>query len=175
MISLVLASWTRLYAIPELADFAGNGGDRINKKCRQFLDKFVASTAAAGGDLVKEEMAKLGRRGSGGGGGGKANGGSPKRKNAQREEYESEEGGSPKKGKGKGGKTSPAKAKNGSGGGKGKGQAKDGAKVKVEEVGSDASDEKAEISEDEAYRYAGWSFSFIAMVIVNSGGGSSCT
>lgn len=152
MISLILASRPELYAIPELADFAGKGGDRINKKCRQFLDKFVASTASAGGDLVKEEMVKLGRRGGGGGGGGasKANGDSPKRKSAQREEHESEEGGIHKKGKGKGGKTSPAKAKNGSGGGKGKGQAKDGAKVKVEAVGSDGLDEKPEISEDEA-------------------------
>lgn len=81
IIRLVLEHRNALYAIPELADFNGNGGSRINGKIQQQLKKFEklysgaeGSTAAAvdgmkknksPGNSPKKETAKS--KGKGGG------------------------------------------------------------------------------------------------------------
>ncbi|KAK4686731.1 hypothetical protein P7C73_g3398, partial [Tremellales sp. Uapishka_1] len=63
MVALMLANRSQIYSIPGLAEVANNGGDRINKKIKQYLQKFVQGIPELE-NVVKEEAGKVGRGGS---------------------------------------------------------------------------------------------------------------
>jgi hypothetical protein len=62
IIHVTLSNRALIYGNPDLTDFAGNGGSRINNKVRSYLTKFAA-LIPDGDKMVDEEIAKLGKGG----------------------------------------------------------------------------------------------------------------
>lgn len=60
IVATTLSSRAEFYTNPQLQPWSGNGGDKINKKIKQFLKKVGAAIPGAEG-VVDEEIGKVGR------------------------------------------------------------------------------------------------------------------
>jgi hypothetical protein len=61
MVIAILTSRSSIYASPDLTDWSGNGGDKINKKIQQLLNNLGTNIPGAE-QVVKEEVAKLSKK-----------------------------------------------------------------------------------------------------------------